>query len=220
VRRRATDRNPSVHEPELACVLANLSLCRQDDGDFDGAVAVARESVALTRRLAESDWPTYHALIARRLRVLGRALRRSGDHAMAVACYEESESVLEDVAGGPEAAPHASALAAARSGLALSLDGAARAPAHDERRDLAGRVAAEHPVRTRVPRTSSIPSSARSRPAPSRPARLDCTGPWLTFFAFTVPMSKPAFASAAVLGMPTPSPGLPVHGLVHTPECH
>jgi hypothetical protein len=54
-RRRAADRNPSVHEPELARVLANLSLCRQNDGGFDGAVTVARESVALTRRLAESD---------------------------------------------------------------------------------------------------------------------------------------------------------------------
>ncbi|MCX4462156.1 hypothetical protein OG585_03285 [Streptomyces sp. NBC_01340] len=54
-RRPPACRNPSLHEPELARVPAYLSLCRQSDGDFDGAVTVARESVALTRRLAESD---------------------------------------------------------------------------------------------------------------------------------------------------------------------
>ncbi|MEV6057886.1 hypothetical protein [Streptomyces sp. NPDC052107] len=124
--RRAADHNP-LYEPELARVLANLSLCRQDDGDLDGAVTVAREAVALTRRLAESDWPTYHALTARRLGVLGRGLRHGGDYAAAVACYEESESILRDVMEGAETDRHASALAAAQSGLAVSLAAAARA---------------------------------------------------------------------------------------------
>jgi len=130
--RRAADHNPE-YESQLARVLANLSLCRQDDGDLDGAVTVAREAVALTRRLAESDWPTYHALTARRLRVLGRGLRRSGDYAAAVACYEESESILEDVTEGAEADRHASALGAAQSGLAISLAAAARAHLADGR---------------------------------------------------------------------------------------
>ncbi|MFF3879333.1 hypothetical protein [Streptomyces sp. NPDC001978] len=124
--RRAADHNP-LYEPQLARVLANLSLCRQDDGDLDGAVTVAREAVALTRRLAESDWPTYHALTARRLAVLGRGLRHSGDYAAAVACYEESESILQDVMEGAAADRHASALAAAQSGLAVSLAAAVRA---------------------------------------------------------------------------------------------
>ncbi|NGO12028.1 tetratricopeptide repeat protein [Streptomyces sp. HC44] len=125
--RRAADREPAAYEPQLARVLANLSLCRQDDGAFDDAVTVAREAVALTRRLAESDWPTYHALTARRLRVLGGALRRSGEHVAAVACYEESESISQDAMESAEADGQSSALAAAQSGLAVSLDEAARA---------------------------------------------------------------------------------------------
>lgn len=284
---RTTDRDPSVHEPELARVLANLNPRRQNNGGFGGAVTVARESVSLTRRLAESDWPTCHALTARRLRVLGRALRRSGDHAMAVACHEESESVPEDVAGGAEAAPRAfalaSTLAAARSGLARSLDGAARAhltndrsaeavaglsssspspvaptrptstppasppspmpargtarrsygPGGRRRAGVSRRSSAACPRRTQRSRRSGSGRTPRADPCPAyrfhtlfrstppglkQAARLDGTGPWRTFFAITVPMSKPAIASAAILGMPTSPPRLPVHGLVHPPR--
>ncbi|WP_330289076.1 hypothetical protein [Streptomyces sp. NBC_00576] len=127
--RQAADRDPDAYEPQLARVLANLSLRRSDDGDADGAVTAAREAVALTRRLAESDWQTYHVLTGRRLQILGRALRRSGAHPAAVTCYEEAESVLQDVREGDaaEADRQASALAATRSGLAITLDAAARA---------------------------------------------------------------------------------------------
>ncbi|WP_371661616.1 hypothetical protein [Streptomyces sp. NBC_00280] len=126
--RHAAEGDPDAHEPQLARVLANLSLRRSDEGDNDGAVAAGREAVALTRRLAESDWQTYHALTGRHLQILGRALRRSGAHAAAVACYEEAESILEDVReGDAESEGHASTLAVARSGLAITLDEAARA---------------------------------------------------------------------------------------------
>ncbi|MER5472032.1 tetratricopeptide repeat protein [Streptomyces sp. NPDC002685] len=135
--RRAGGLDPAVHEPELARALSDLSLFRQGDGDLDGAVRDAREAVALTRHLAESDWQTNHALTARRLRVLGRALRRSGDHAAAVACYEESESILDGESTGPGANHQTSALAATRSGLALALDEAAGAHLTEGRSDAA-----------------------------------------------------------------------------------
>ncbi|MDX3455468.1 tetratricopeptide repeat protein [Streptomyces sp. ME02-8801-2C] len=125
--RRAAEYEPAAYEPELARVLANLSLRRSNDGDGEGAVSAAREAVALTRRLAESDWQAYHPLTGHRLHVLGRALRRSGAHTAAVACYEESESILDDAReGDAEATRHASSLAAARSGLAVALEEAAR----------------------------------------------------------------------------------------------
>ncbi|MCX5329838.1 tetratricopeptide repeat protein [Streptomyces sp. NBC_00140] len=91
--RRAVARD-TAHEPELARVLANLSLRQDDAGDVESAVESAREALTLTRRLAESDWETYHPLTARRLRVLGQALRSADDLEGTVSCYEEAEAVL------------------------------------------------------------------------------------------------------------------------------
>ncbi|MGW7203502.1 hypothetical protein [Streptomyces sp. NPDC054837] len=91
--RRAVARD-AAHEPELARVLANLSLRQDSAGDSESAVTSAREALTLTRRLAESDWETYHPLTARRLRVLGQALRSDDDLAGTVSCYEEAETVL------------------------------------------------------------------------------------------------------------------------------
>ncbi|MFD5637183.1 hypothetical protein ACFWJM_24010 [Streptomyces sp. NPDC127077] len=133
--RRAADLDPRAHEPQLARVLADLSRSRLNDGDPDGAIGAAREAVALTRRLAETDRPVDHALTARRLRVLGRALRDGGDHGAAVACYTESESILVDASAGSEAGPYAFSLAAARLGLALTLDAEAHARLADGRAD-------------------------------------------------------------------------------------
>ncbi|WP_405650256.1 hypothetical protein [Streptomyces sp. NBC_00019] len=91
--RRAVARD-AAHEPELARVLANLSIRQDDAGDVESAVESAREALTLTRRLAESDWETYHPLTARRLRVLGQALQSADDLAGTVSCYEEAEAVL------------------------------------------------------------------------------------------------------------------------------
>ncbi|MEV7892467.1 tetratricopeptide repeat protein, partial [Streptomyces sp. NPDC088357] len=91
--RRAVARD-AAHEPELARVLANLSLRQDDVGDVESAVESAREALTLTRRPAESDWETYHPLTARRLRVLGQALQSADDLAGTVSCHEEAEAVL------------------------------------------------------------------------------------------------------------------------------
>ncbi|NNN33885.1 tetratricopeptide repeat protein [Streptomyces sp. S3(2020)] len=93
--RRAVARD-AAHEPELARALANLSIRQDDAGDAESAVTSAREALALTRRLAESDWQTYHPLTARRLHVLGQALQATGDVTKTVSCYEEAEAVLEE----------------------------------------------------------------------------------------------------------------------------
>ncbi|MFF3446241.1 hypothetical protein ACFYXJ_03750 [Streptomyces sp. NPDC002667] len=135
VYRRTADREPAAHEPRLARVLADLSQSRLEDEDPEGAVGAAREAVALTRRLAESDWSAHHALTARRLRTLGRALRGAGDHGAAVACYTESESILLDESTGPEAGRYAASLAAARLGLAITLDAEAQVRLADGRAD-------------------------------------------------------------------------------------
>ncbi len=103
-----------------------MSRLQLDDGNLDGAVTAAREAVTRTRRLAESNWPAHHPHIARRLRTLGRALRERGEHAAAVACYEESESILENAEEGVEAEPRAASLAITRFGLAITLGAAAR----------------------------------------------------------------------------------------------
>lgn len=93
--RRAAARDPA-YEPELARVLANLSIRQEGASDAESAVTSAREAVTLTRRLAESDWRTHGPLTARRLHVLGQALRSTGDLTATVACYEEAEAVLLD----------------------------------------------------------------------------------------------------------------------------
>ncbi|MET7986192.1 hypothetical protein [Streptomyces sp. NPDC005281] len=133
--RRASDRDPTAHEARLARSLADLSPLRLDEGDLDGAIGAARESVALTRRLTESDWAVQQPLTARRLRVLGRALRRAGDHGAAVACYTESESILVDESTGADAGRYTASLAAARVGLARTLDAEAHARLADDRAD-------------------------------------------------------------------------------------
>ncbi|MDV9175470.1 hypothetical protein R6V09_35840 [Streptomyces sp. W16] len=102
----ASRRSPH-HEDQLAHLLSNLSTRQQDAEGAEGAenaesaVANSREAVALTRPLVESDSETYRPLIARRLRVLARALGRTGDHTAAVACYEEAESFLRGPSGRP-----------------------------------------------------------------------------------------------------------------------
>lgn len=93
--RRAAARD-AAHEPELARLLANLSIRQNSAGYPESAVTSAREAVDLTRRLAESDWPTYHPLTAHRLHVLGEALQATGDLAATVSCYEEAETVLQE----------------------------------------------------------------------------------------------------------------------------
>jgi tetratricopeptide (TPR) repeat protein len=93
--RRAVARD-AAHEPELARVLANLSIRQDDAGDAEAAVTSAREALTLTRRLTESDWQTYHPLTARRLHVLGQALQSVGDLTGTVSCYEEAEAVLRE----------------------------------------------------------------------------------------------------------------------------
>ncbi|MFE1291057.1 hypothetical protein [Streptomyces sp. NPDC058751] len=133
--RRAADRDPTAQEPQLARVLEDLSLLRQDDGDHGGAVGDAREAVVLTRRLAGADRTAHHVLTARRLRVLGRALRGAGDPGAAVACCTQSESILTDASEGPGAGRYEASLAATRTGLALALDGEARAHLADGRAD-------------------------------------------------------------------------------------
>ncbi|MFD8733806.1 hypothetical protein ACFV06_02685 [Streptomyces sp. NPDC059618] len=133
--RRAADLDPTAYDPQLARVLADLSRSRLEDEDPDGAVVAARESVALTRRLTESDWTAHHVLTARRLRVLGRALRGAGDHGAAVACYTESESILIDESAGPDGGRYTASLAAARLGLALTLDAEAHARLAEGRTD-------------------------------------------------------------------------------------
>jgi len=90
----AVYRRTGRHEDQLARVLANLSIRQYDADDAESAVSSAREAVTLTRGLAESYGEASRSLLARRLRVLARALGRTGDHAAAVACYEEAESLL------------------------------------------------------------------------------------------------------------------------------
>ncbi|MEU6372832.1 hypothetical protein [Streptomyces sp. NPDC046909] len=98
--RRAVAREPA-HEPELSRVLGNLSIRQADSGQAESAVTSAREAVALARRLAETDWETYHPETARRLRVLGQALGDIGDFTEAGACYEEAEGILDEHADQP-----------------------------------------------------------------------------------------------------------------------
>lgn len=127
--RRAVARD-AAHEPELARVLANLSLRQDSAGDPEPAVTSAREALTLTRRLAESDWETYHPLTARRLRVLGQALRSAGDLAGTVSCYEEAETVLGEHRDRPGVAAE---LATIRSVLADALAAAAVVTDLDEK---------------------------------------------------------------------------------------
>ncbi|WOX14224.1 hypothetical protein [Streptomyces sp. N50] len=79
---------------------------------------------ARPRPFVESDRETYRPLIARRLRVLARALGRTGDHMAAVACYEEAESFLRDPPGDPRTDAD---LALTVSGLSVALTRAALA---------------------------------------------------------------------------------------------
>ncbi|MGH1554310.1 tetratricopeptide repeat protein [Streptomyces sp. L7] len=113
----AAYRRVGRHEDQLARILANSSIRQQSADDTESAVASAREAVALTRRLAESDSETHGPLTARRLRVLAQALGLAGDHTAAVAHYEEAEAVLRDLIGVPgvdaELAVTVSALAGA-----------------------------------------------------------------------------------------------------------
>lgn len=127
--RRAVARD-AAHEPELARVLANLSLRQDDAGDAESAVVSAREALTLTRRLAESDWETYHPLTARRLRVLGQALQSADDLAGTVSCYEEAETVLGEHRDRPGVAAE---LATIRSVLADALAAAAVVTDLDEK---------------------------------------------------------------------------------------
>ncbi|MFF4271842.1 hypothetical protein [Streptomyces sp. NPDC001536] len=92
----------AVHEPELGRLLHNLSIRQDDAGDPESAVTSAREALTLTRRLAESDWETYHPLTARRLHVLGQALQSTDDLRGTVSCYEEAEAVLQEHRDRPD----------------------------------------------------------------------------------------------------------------------
>lgn len=112
----AAYRRTGHHEAQLARVLGNLSIRQNEAGDADSAAASAREAVTLTRRLAESDRDTHRPLLARRLRVLARALGGTGDHTGVVACYEEAEALLRDSPG-----VDAGDLAATVSDLAVAL---------------------------------------------------------------------------------------------------
>ena len=113
----AAYRRVGRHDDQLARILSNLSIRQQSADDAGSAVSSAREAVALTRRLAESDRETHGPLTARRLRVLAQALGLAGDRTAAVARYEEAEAVLRELIGVPgveaELAVTASALAAA-----------------------------------------------------------------------------------------------------------
>ena len=115
----AACRRAGHHGDQLARLLANLSIRQCDADDAESAVSSAREAVTLTRQLAEFDTDTHRPLIARRLRVLARALGRTGDHVAAVACYEEAESLLT---GNPGV--DADDLAVTLSDLAVALGGA------------------------------------------------------------------------------------------------
>ncbi|MGR3868247.1 tetratricopeptide repeat protein [Streptomyces graminifolii] len=112
----AACRSTGRHEAQLARSLSNLSIRQDEAADAESAVASAREAVTLTRRLAESDRDTHRPLLARRLRVLARALGGTGDHTGAVACFEEAEALLR-------ASPGADAgdLAVTVSDLAVAL---------------------------------------------------------------------------------------------------
>ncbi|MFF4249899.1 hypothetical protein ACFY1L_01660 [Streptomyces sp. NPDC001663] len=125
VARRAADRDPEHHEPQLAWLLANLSLRQQNAEEPESAVATAREAVTLTRRLAERDWTTYQPLAARRLRVLGQALRGTGAYTEALACYEEAETALRELID--DGGDHTAELARTHSRLAATLEKAAHA---------------------------------------------------------------------------------------------
>ena len=125
VARRAADHGTGHNEQQLAWILANLSLRQQDAEATESAVTSAREAVTLTRRLAEGDWTTYQPLTARRLRVLGQALRGTGEFTEAVACYEEAEAALRElIEGGGD---HTAELALTHSRLAATLHLAAHA---------------------------------------------------------------------------------------------
>lgn len=128
-------RRAGHHEDQLARVLANLSIRQCDAGDAESAVSSAREAVTLTRRFAESDSDAHGPLLARRLRVLARALGRTGDHVAAVACYEETEALLT---GHPGA--DADDLAVTLSALAVALGRAVldRLTAHRPEEAVAG----------------------------------------------------------------------------------
>jgi len=115
----AVYRRVGRHEDQLARILANLSIRQQSADDAGSAVSSAREAVALTRRLAESDSETHGPLTARRLRVLAQALGLAGDHTAAVAHYEEAEAVLRELIGIPGVDAE---LAVTLSALAVALD--------------------------------------------------------------------------------------------------
>lgn len=125
VARRAADQGTGHREQQLAWILANLSLRQQAADAPQSAVASAREAVTLTWRLAEGDWSTYQPLTARRLRVLGQALRGTGEFTEAVACYEEAETALRELIDG--GGDHTAELALTHSRLAATLHLAAHA---------------------------------------------------------------------------------------------
>ncbi|MEW1646508.1 hypothetical protein [Streptomyces sp. NPDC091219] len=112
----AVYRRSGGHEAQLARLLVNLSIRQEKSDDAESAVASAHEAVTLTRRLAETDSDTHRPLLARRLRVLARALGRAGDRTGTVACYEEAEVLLRDSPGAD-----AGDLAATVSDLAVAL---------------------------------------------------------------------------------------------------
>lgn len=122
--RRAAERDPAAHEPELARTLAALSTHLLRTGSGDGSVSAAREALEITRRSAEPDGQEHRSRIAQRLRLLGRALHRTGDEEEAEACFTEAETILRTLmeTGGRER--YAADLDAALSGLAAALGAA------------------------------------------------------------------------------------------------
>jgi tetratricopeptide (TPR) repeat protein len=100
VRLRALVANePERHAADLAVALRALGRQRAEIGEYGAAVAAATEAVALYRRLADDDSPTFEPALAGALLDLGNRHSDIGDWASARAALTESVERFRSLAG-------------------------------------------------------------------------------------------------------------------------
>ncbi|WNI32377.1 AAA family ATPase [Streptomyces sp. ITFR-6] len=80
----------SVHLPELASALQNLSQHLEADHDAEGAVSAAEEAAAAYRTLALENPEAFEKNLVSALVNLAQALARTGDHTSAVRHFDET----------------------------------------------------------------------------------------------------------------------------------
>lgn len=110
------EHEPSVHGPELASALDNLSRRLGGAGDQESSTTVATRAVEHCRTLALTHPSAYGPALSKALDTLSRRLAQAGRHAEALAAAEEAAVLARELyTNWPEL--HEAALAIALNGL-------------------------------------------------------------------------------------------------------